>query len=88
MTHASSDFDFIIEYTLMNQTIPSRQVYPLGSFDMDFNGEAPLLLLDGLYITQLVVDEGAAGTIHDVFFLGSCKYSTRIEPESCPSLLT
>ncbi|XP_072050782.1 semaphorin-2A-like [Amphiura filiformis] len=62
---------FINDYPLMNQPIPSKQVYPgtVGAYDR--TSDSPLMLLDVLYITQLVVDEDAAGTSHDVFFLGS-----------------
>ncbi len=60
----------------MNLLITRKQDYQgsAGAFDRD--SDSPLMLLDELYITQLVVDESVtdvSGTTYDVFFLGSGK---------------
>ncbi|XP_072050420.1 semaphorin-1A-like [Amphiura filiformis] len=71
MVQATTAYQFLREYPLMNQPIPNKQAYldPAGAWDRD--SDSPLMLLGGLYITQLVVDENDADKDYDVFFLGS-----------------
>ncbi len=59
----------------MDQLVPSTQNYRDSNRTLAFDrdSDVPLMLLDDLYIVELVVDEDAAGTSYDVFFLGSRK---------------
>ena len=68
--HNKDDYVDFVDDSLMDQTVPSVQAYPgtMGAYDR--TSDPPVMVLDGLYVTKLVVHENGANG-NDIFFLGT-----------------